>query len=52
MSDAGLRLRKDKCVFLAETVQYLGHQIEAQGLHPVAEKGESGAGGTYSQKYV
>lgn len=38
MSKAGLRLRKDKCVFLAETVQYLGHQIDAQGLHPVAEK--------------
>ena len=33
-----LRLRKDKCVFLAPSVVYLGHRIDEQGLHPVAEK--------------
>ena len=38
LSDAGLRLRQDKCVFLAPSVTYLGHQIDTQGLHPVQEK--------------
>ena len=38
MREAGLRLRKDKCVFLAPSVVYLGHRIDKQGLHPVAEK--------------
>ena len=39
--ESGLRLRKDKCVFLAPSVVYLGHQIDAEGLHPVAEKVEA-----------
>ena len=38
LSEAGLRLRKEKCVFLAPSVVYLGHRLDAQGLHPVAEK--------------
>ena len=38
MSKAGLRLRKDKCVFLVPAVVYLGHRIDSEGLHPVAEK--------------
>ena len=38
MREAGLWLRKDKCVFLAPSVVYLGHRIDEQGLHPVAEK--------------
>ena len=38
---SGLRLRKDKCVFLAPSVVYLGHQIDSEGLHPVAEKVEA-----------
>ena len=38
LSEAGLRLRKDKCVFLAPSVVYLGHRLDAQGLHPVSEK--------------
>ena len=38
MRQAGLRLRKDKCVFLAPSVVYLGHRIDSQGLHPVADK--------------
>ena len=36
--ESGLRLRKDKRVFLAPSVVYLGHQIDSEGLHPVAEK--------------
>ena len=36
--ESELRLRKDKCVFLAQSVVYLGHQIDSEGLHLVAEK--------------
>ena len=39
--ESGLRLRKDKCVFLAPSVVYLGHQIDSEGLHPVTEKVEA-----------
>ena len=38
MRQVGLRLRKDKCVFLAPSVVYLRHRIDSQGLHPVADK--------------
>ena len=38
LRDAGLRLRKDKCVFMTSSVEYLGHQIDAQGLHPIKDK--------------
>ena len=38
MSEAGLRLRRDKCMFVAASVVYLGHRIDKYGLHPVAEK--------------
>jgi len=34
----GLRLNRDKCVFLAETVVLLGHKIDQHGLHPMEEK--------------
>ncbi len=37
----GLRLRKDKCVFLALLVVFLGYKKDAEGLHPVAEKVEA-----------
>ena len=35
---AGLRLRKSKCKFGVSSVTYLGHRIDAEGLHPVSEK--------------
>ena len=35
--EPGLRLTKDKCVFLAPSIVYLGHQIDSDGLQPVAE---------------
>ena len=38
LKEAGLRLKREKCVFLAPSVTYLGHRIDAEGLHPMKEK--------------
>jgi hypothetical protein len=33
-----LHLNKTKCQFFKQSVRYLGHEINAQGLHPLQEK--------------
>ena len=38
LASAGLRLNKAKCAFLQPQIQYLGHIIDANGLHPSADK--------------
>ena len=38
LKEAGLRLKKSKCVFMASSVIYLGYRIDAESLHPVPEK--------------
>lgn len=38
MEQAGLRLKKSKCVFMVDSVTYLGHRIDENGLHPIAKK--------------
>ena len=38
LEEAGLRLKRNKCVFMAPFVVYLGHVIDAQGLHPIPDK--------------
>jgi len=38
LSESGLRIRLDKCKFMASSVTYLGHWIDSEGLHPTEEK--------------
>ena len=38
LEDAGLRLRKDKCKFMMESISYLGYMIDKHGIHPTSDK--------------
>ena len=38
IQEAGLKLRREKCVLMAPSVVYLGYRIDAQGLHPMPDK--------------
>ena len=38
MKQAGLRLSRNKCHFMATSVEYLGYKIDAEGLHPLLGK--------------
>ena len=38
LQQAGLCLCKDKCEFMVSSVKYLGHILDANGLHPVPDK--------------
>lgn len=40
LEQAGLRLNKSKCVFMAASIEYLGHVIDKDGLHPNLKKVE------------
>ena len=35
---AGLRLQRSKCTFMQPSVEYLGHCISSDGLHPTLDK--------------
>lgn len=41
LGKAGLRVKKDKCLFMVPSVKFLGHRIDAKGLHPLKEKVEA-----------
>ena len=38
LETAGVTLKQSKCIFLAPSVEYLGHVIDKSGLHPSPEK--------------
>ncbi|XP_064475575.1 uncharacterized protein K02A2.6-like [Ornithodoros turicata] len=41
LEEAGLRLKLEKCIFMAPRVHYLGHVITEAGLHPDPKKVEA-----------
>ena len=41
LSDAGVRLKREKCTFMAPEVTYLGFKIDSHGLHPMQDKLEA-----------
>lgn len=41
LQKAGLRLKKSKCSFFKEEVEYLGYKIDANGIHPTQDKLEA-----------
>ena len=38
LEKANVTLKRDKCIFAAKSVEYLGHVIDHEGLHPSREK--------------
>ena len=38
LQSRGIKVRLDKCRFMQQSVEYLGHRIDATGLHPTSDK--------------
>ena len=38
LQNRGVRVKKSKCSFLKSSVQYLGHRIDAEGIHATDDK--------------
>ena len=41
LENHGIRMKKAKCTFMQESVEYLGHRVDAEGLHTTSEKLEA-----------
>ena len=41
LSATGLRVKEKKCLFMVFSLSFLGHRIDAKGLHPLEEKVEA-----------
>ena len=38
LQEHGVHLKREKCSFYQESVQYLGHHISAEGIHTTKDK--------------
>lgn len=38
LQEAGLRLKRNKCAFMEQEAEFLGHKVDASGLHPLPNK--------------
>ena len=38
LQEAGLRLKHNKCAFMEQEAEFLGHKVDASGLHPLPHK--------------
>ena len=41
LSEYGIRVKREKCAFFKDTVEYLGHLISEEGLHTAPKKVEA-----------
>ena len=41
LKNYGSRVKKNKYAFLRQSVKYLGHKVDASGLHPLISKEEA-----------
>ena len=46
----GIWVKKGKCRFLHDSVDYLGHRVDAEGLRPLPDKVEAGL--HYHRTYI
>ena len=42
LKEHGVQLNKDKCQFFEDAVEYLGHRVDAQGVHIYLSKEAEG----------
>ncbi|KAJ8248044.1 hypothetical protein GJAV_G00237580 [Gymnothorax javanicus] len=38
LKEAGLRLKRNKCAFMEPEAEFLGHKVDASGMHPLPHK--------------
>ena len=38
LENAGIRLKRSKCLFMLPSIQYLGHHISTEGISPAEDK--------------